>query len=208
MDSYDLDAAAALLDAETPQMDLRNVPLTPLFGAMPGNPPPLSAAAPPFPPLCPPYPQHHPLTGQNINGALHLAYDSEITLPQRGIAKGKVNSNHLAGSMWQAIWAVTRQCRPDIIQVLKDKPPTKVNYPSAPVNQLAALNVIAAPTSKIRIEDVKSLVDEGCRWVNLLGMPLHFSSPSGLLLQTQDPMATTTIDLRNNRETNKKKKRQ
>ena len=102
--------------------------------------------------------------------------------------------------MWQAIWAVTRRCRPDTLQVLKENPPTEENYPSAPAAQLTALNVIAASKPTVRIEDVKGLVNEGCSWVNLFGMPLLFSYPSGLLLRNQDPMATTTIALRSNRE--------
>ena len=108
---------------------------------------------------------------------------------------------HKEGSMWQAIWAVTRRCRPDTLQVLKENPPTEENYPSAPAAQLTALNIIAASKPKVRIEDVKDLVNEGCRWVNLFGMPLLFSYPSGLLLRNQDPMATTTIALRSNRKT-------
>ena len=103
--------------------------------------------------------------------------------------------------MWQAIWAVTRRCRPDTLQVLKENPPTEENYPSAPAAQLIALNIIAASKPKVRIEDVKDLVNEGCRWVNPFGMPLLFSYSSGLLLRNQDPMATTTIALRSNRET-------
>ena len=109
---------------------------------------------------------------------------------------------HTEGSMWQAIWAVTRRCRPDTLQVIKENPPTEENYPSAPAAQLTALNVIAASKPTVRIEDVKGLVNEGCSWVNLFGMPLLFSYPSGLLLRNQDPMATTTIALRSNRENN------